>query len=219
MSPPRTGGLIPSAALAALILLPSGWTPLLIKRIPPTSYAWDGAVLHAVSSASASGLIHRLDDNAGRPLLSWRWKVAAPLPPHDERTKRGDDFAARVYVTFRYEPSRAGAATRLKYRLVKALYGEFPPHAGISYVWAAREPVGTSWPNPYTERVRMVALRSGPAEAGVWLSERRDVGADYRSAFGEDPPPLSGVVVMTDTDGGRGTAEAWYSDFTLAPPR
>ena len=174
-------------------------------------------MLHALSSASASGLFYRLaDGGAGRPLLSWRWKVAAPLAPHDERAKRGDDFAARVYVTFRYDPSRVGAATRLKFGLAKALYGEYPPHAGIAYAWSSKEPAGASWPNPFTDRVRMVALRSGPAEAGRWLEERRDVAADYRSFFGEDPPPLAGVAVMTDSDGAGGSAEAWYADVALS---
>lgn len=210
-------------AAAALVLLSSvtasGWEARAFKKVPrATEYAFEDGAVHALSSASASAFLHRFEGAApDGGVLRWRWKVKAPLGHAGERTKRGDDFAARVYVTFRYDPEKAGFAMRSKYRLAKALYGEYPPHAGIAYVWAGHEPAGSSWPNPYTDRVRMVAVRSGPAEAGRWLSESRDVGADYRSLFGEDPPPLAGVALMSDTDGTGADAEAWFADLVLAP--
>ena len=208
---------------AALILLSSmssvGWEPLLFKKVPrATAYSFADGAIHAVSSDAASGLIRRLDGSAAeRPMLRWRWKVAAPLAHADARAKRGDDFAARVYVTFRYDPSRAGLGLRTKYGLAKALYGEYPPHAGIAYVWAGQEPAGSDWPNPFTGRVRMLAVRSGAADAGAWVAERRDLLDDYRRLFGEEPPPLAGVAVMTDTDQTGAQAEAWFSDISLSP--
>ncbi|TBR21948.1 DUF3047 domain-containing protein [bacterium] len=213
------------AALGALVLLSStsaaGWEPLLLKKVPKaTAYAWDPAekAVRAESAGSASGLVYKLDaDAAERPLLRWRWKVAAPLASHAERARAGDDFAARVYVTFRYDPKRAGALTRAKYALAKALYGEYPPHGGLAYVWSSSEAPDAAWPNPYTGRVRMVAVRSGAAQAGTWAAEERDILADYRAAFGEDPPPLAGVALMTDTDQTGAEAKAWYADVTLAP--
>lgn len=211
-------------AAAAVVLLSSmsasGWEMRPFKKVPrSTSYSFEDGAVHARSSASASAYIRRLDGAAvERPVLRWRWKVAAPLAHGDERKKRGDDFAARVYVTFRYDPAKAGFAMRSKYRLAKALYGEYPPHAGIAYVWAAREPVGASWPNPYSDRVRMVVVRSGPSEAGRWLAEGRDIRADYLKLFAEEPPPLAGVAVMSDTDGTGASAEAWFADLALAAP-
>ncbi|MBI3300369.1 MAG: DUF3047 domain-containing protein [Elusimicrobia bacterium] len=213
-----------SAAAAALVVLSSvsaaGWEPLRFKKVQrATEYAYAEGAFHAVSSASSSGMIFRLSGPAAeRPVLSWRWKVNAPLVHAGERAKDGDDFAARVYVTFRYEPRRAGLGTRAKYALAKALYGEYPPHAGIAYVWAGHEPAGSSWPNPYTDRVRMLAVRSGSAGAGTWAAERRDLLADYAALFGEPPPPLAGVAVMTDTDQTGARAEAWYADIALAAP-
>lgn len=212
--------LLSSAPLLGANGLPAGWEPLLFKKIPrTTTYEWSAAegALHAVSSASAAGLIYRLDRAAGSaPVLRWRWKVSGTLPKGDERAKSGDDYAARLYVTFRYDPRRAGAGMRFKYGLAKTLYGEHPPHAGINYIWANRLAQGEAVANAYTDRVRMLAVRSGDAEAGRWLSEERDILADYRKLFGEEPPPLAGVAVMTDTDNTGGRAEAWYAQIELA---
>lgn len=210
-----------SAAVPAPSGLPSGWEPLSFRKIPKaTIYAWDPAekAVRAESADAASGLVFKLDGPAqARPLLRWRWKVAAPLAPHAERTRGGDDFAARVYVTFRYDPKRADAMMRAKYAVAKRLQGATPPHAGLAYVWSSSEAVDATWPNPYTDRVQMVAVRSGAAQAGTWQAEERDILADYRAVFGEEPPALEGVALMTDTDQTGAKAKAWYADVTLAP--
>lgn len=69
---------------------------------------------------------------------------------------------------------------------------------------------------PLAERVLMLAARSGDEEAGQWRSEERDLLADYRRLFGEEPPPLSGIALMTDADDTGGSARAWYADVTLS---
>lgn len=200
-----------------------GWQPLAFPNIPRgTRYALvrdgDAVVVRADADASASGLVYRLDAPlASRPRLAWRWKVADVVAGGDPRRKDGDDYAARVYVTFRYDPGRVSALDRAKYGLAKQLNGEYPPHAGLTYVWDARLPVGTVLPNAYTDRVRMIVVRSGTADAGRWVDESRDVLEDYRRAFGEEPPPVSGIAVMTDTDQTGGRATAWYGDLRFLP--
>jgi hypothetical protein len=200
-----------------------GWQPLEFRKIERrTRYALvrdgDAVVLRADADASASGVVHRLDGPAAaRPMLSWRWKIADVVGAGDPRRKDGDDYAARVYVTFRYDPSRVSAVERAKYALAKQLDGEYPPHAGLTYVWDARLPPGTVLPNAYTDRVRMIVVRSGGAEAGRWVAETRNVLEDYRRAFGEEPPPVSGIAVMTDTDQTGGRATAWYGDIRFMP--
>lgn len=199
--------------------LPEGWEPLTFKRIKDhTRYQWSPReqAIHAVSSTAASGLLYRLDqDAASFPILRWRWRVAHAILNGDEKSKAGDDYAARIYITFRYEPSKVGRGTRFKYGLVKTLYGEYPPHASINYVWANRLPKGDSTPNAYTDRVMMLAVRSGAGEAGKWISEERNILEDYRTLFKEDPPHLAGIAIMTDTDNTRSHAEAWYADMEL----
>lgn len=212
--------LLSSAPALGPAGLPAGWEPLDFPKIKArTSYEWSAssAAVHAVAAGSASGLIHRHQGPvAEAPVLRWRWKIAGTLPKGDERRKAGDDYAARVYITFKYEPARVGLATRLKYGAVKAWKGEHPPHNAIAYVWANKLTAGDSAPSPYTDRVMMVAVRSGGAAAGEWRSEERDVLADYRRLFGSEPPPYAGIALMTDADDTGGSAEAWYSDVTLS---
>jgi hypothetical protein len=204
--------------------LPSLWAPQTFRNIGQhTRYAvvadiHEGTVIHAEARASASGLIRKLEiDPQAYPLLRWRWKVARPVNGGDVTRKEGDDYAARIYVSFRYSPERLSFAERARYATARLLYGEYPPHAGINYIWDARAPVGTIVPNPYTDRVRMIVVESGSAQAGRWLTYERDIVADYRAAFGEDPPPIAGVAIMTDTDNTGDTVEAWYGDILLLP--
>lgn len=210
--------LLSSAAVIGPAGLPSGFEPLSFSRVPKaTAYSWDPAsgALHAKAEGSASGLIARVEAPATARVLRWRWKVAGPVPGGDESRKSGDDYAARVYVAFKYDPARVGGATRIKYALARRLLGRTPPGAAINYIWANRLPKDADAPNPYSERVRMVAVRSGGEEAGRWLDEERDVRADYRRLFGGEPPPVEGIAVMTDADDTGASAEAWYAALSL----
>jgi len=203
--------------------LPSGWEPLTFKRIERhTRYTVvpeaDRFVLRAESQASASALYRPLDlPCRAYPVLSWRWKVDNVLVKADARTRAGDDYPARVYVAFRYDPAAATLWERAKYGFYRALYGQYPPRAVVNYVWDNRLPVGTMLPNAYTDRARMIVLQSGPERVGRWVEERRDVCQDYREAVGGEPPPIAGVAVMTDTDDTGERAVAYYDAITLRP--
>lgn len=220
MNPAALIVLLSSAPLLSPGGLPANWEPLEFPKIKShTVYEWtpSSAAIHALADGGASGLIFRRQSAVSdAPILRWRWKVAGTLPKGDERAKSGDDYAARVYVSFKYEPSRVGLATRLKYAAIKAVRGEYPPHNAITYIWANKLTAGESAPSPYTARVMMVAVRSGDSRAGQWLSEERDVLADYRRLFAEEPPPYAGVAIMTDADNTGGAAEAWYADISLS---
>jgi len=127
------------------------------------------------------------------------------------RTKAGDDYAARLYVTFDYDD--LGLLDRAKLTALRALgYDEIPTRA-LNYIWANRVAQGTFLENAYTDWVVMVAVRSGDRNAGTWVTQRRNVLADYRAAFGGDPPPVNGVAIMTDTDNTDGEATAYYGDI------
>jgi len=155
-----------------------------------------GHVLKAESRGTASGLVFPIEtDLKEHPVLSWRWRVDAPVAGGDARRKSGDDYAARLYVIFPH--------------------WFFPKTRTLNYIWANRLPKGSVVPNPFTSRAMMIAVETGSESAGSWVAERRNVIEDYRRAFGEDPPHVGAVAIMTDTDNTGRRAVGWYDDIRL----
>jgi hypothetical protein len=202
--------------------LPAGWRPLTFEKIKQhTRYRFvddnGQTVVQADSRNSASGLIRKVSiDPRDFPKISWRWKVRSVYARGDVARKNGDDFPARVYITFAYDPSRVGFWEKAKYEAARLMYGETPPLAAITYIWASRAPVGLMVANAYTDRVKMVVLQSGTARAGQWVTENRNIYADYKKAFGEEPTRISGVAIMTDSDNTGESARAWYGDIVFS---
>ena len=207
---------------------PSGWETIRFGDVETeTQYRLverpveDGSttVVRAVSDGGAAGLGRTVRLNPQRyPMLSWRWKVTNVLDEGDARTKDGDDYPARLYVTFDYDPSNFGLVDRAKYETLQALgYDQIPTRA-LNYIWASRVDQDTILPNAFTDWVRMIPVESGSAKVGTWVRERRDIRADYRRAFGESPPPIDGVAIMTDTDNTGEAATAYYGDIVARRP-
>lgn len=201
--------------------LPEGWTAQTFKAIERhTSYslvACNGkTAVMARSEGAASGLTRKLRvDPREYPILSWRWKVEGLLPAADLKVKKADDAPARVYVTFAYDPAKVGFFEKAKFETVRLFYGEYPPLAALTYVWASRESAGAAFASPYTDRSRVIVVEGGPEKVQRWVDEERDVFQDYRRVFGEDPPAVSGVAIMTDTDNTGGSATAYYGDIVF----
>jgi len=153
-------------------------------------------VLKAESKNAASGLIKKISlDPKKYPVLRWSWKIAHTLQKEDITSKHGDDFSARVYVVF----------PRSFFWRARA----------INYVWAGKMAKGSAAASPFTDNVMVVAVETGDANAGKWVTEERNIAADYKKLFGEEPPFIGAVAVMTDTDNTGDEATAWYGDITL----
>jgi hypothetical protein len=202
-------------------VIPAGWRPLTFKKIEKhTVYSLveDGGivVVKAHAEASASGLTREIRINPKEyPVIEWRWKVSNVLQKGDLRAKEGDDYPARIYVTFVYDPARVGFFEKAKYKAVKLLYGQYPPLAAINYIWESKAPIGTILPNPYTDKAMMIVVESGEAKLNQWVKEERNVYEDYKKAFGAEPPMISGVAIMTDTDNTGESATAYYGDIVF----
>jgi hypothetical protein len=209
------------SASAAGQKLPDGWKPLTFKKIEKhTTYKLvrdnDTVVIKAVAEASASGLAREIKINPKEyPIVQWRWKVMNILKNGEVRRKDGDDYPARIYITFEYDPSKLSFFEKAKYEAIRLLYGEYPPLAAINYIWESKAPVGTIVPNPYTDRVMMFVIESGSAKLDQWVNEERNVYDDYKKAFKEEPPMISGVAIMTDTDNTGESAIAFYGDIVF----
>ena len=146
-------------------------------------------VLRARADDSTSGIARALAvDPRRHPLIAWRWKVMNLISGSDIATKAGDDFPARLYISF--EGNRRA----------------------LCYVWDSRQPVGTVVPNAYSDRVQMVGADSGAAQLARWVSHERDWVADYRRGFGAEPPAAEGVIISADTDNTGEKAESYFGD-------
>ncbi len=200
-------------------------TPWRIVTLPkpkrPTQYTLitdEGTIiLRAQANAAMASLVHPLKlDPKNLPFITWRWKISNILNKADISTKAGDDFPARVYVLFDYDIGKLSLPQRIKIFLARKLYAMEVPGAALCYVWDGKAPVGTSAWSPYTDRVRVIVVESGAANVGRWREAERDLVADFRAAFGEDPPAISGVAVASDTDNTGESVTAMFGDFRLS---
>ncbi len=222
------GWLAPRVAGANEISLPTpgsdGWRPLVFRGVAnQTQYALESfegiEVARAESNCGASGLVLRLDeiDLDQTPLLSWRWRIDRGLDLSQEQSKAEDDFAARVYILFELDKSRASTLKRLRHRLAKLIYGKDIPGSALNFVWTSRLPVGTIWENPFEESAMMIALAQG-ANAG-WRRETVDVVARYHEVFRTPIAPLLGLAIMSDSDNSCQRTEARFADFKFLGTR
>lgn len=215
---PDTGIVAPFSQAPEGSAVPPGWEAMTFPKIPRhTRYETvkdEGiVVVRAESEAAASGLVRKVSvDLREYPVIAWRWKIEDVIAESDVRSKEGDDYAARLYITFEYDPDKVSFSKKTKYWLGRMVYGELPIGA-VNYIWAAKDPVGTRVNSVYTDFSNMVVVQSGREKTGRWISESRNLYEDYKAAFGEEPPRVNAVAVMTDTDNSGTKAVAYYGDI------
>lgn len=201
--------------------LPDNWEPLTFSKIEKHTvydrFEDNGlTVIKADSQASASGLIRKIRiDPAQFPIIKWQWKVTGIYQKGDVTKKDGDDYPARIYVAFEYNPENVGFFEKAKFGAIKLAYGEYPPINAINYIWTSKEPKGTVVDNPYTSRVKMIVVESGTQNLNTWISEQRNIYQDYLNAFGRKPPNISGIAIMTDSDNTKESAVSYYGDIVV----
>ena len=194
------------------------WTPLTFPKIPrhsTYSIQKDGEMSFLVARAdnSASGIIYTKSFNIYKtPVIKWKWKISNIYQAGDEKKKSGDDYPLRIYVVFKYNPQKAGVFERAQYKALKLIYGEYPPHSSINYIWANKKYHERILPNPYTAKTQMILLQKGSERAGVWIEERANALEDYRKAFGKEPPVEASIAVMSDADN-TGEKATGYVDY------
>lgn len=152
-------------------------------------------VLRAHSQAAASGLFREMQvDLRQTPYLNWRWKIDNVLQNVDERSRAGDDYPARVYVVV------SGGMFFWKTR-------------ALNYVWSNNQAPESAWPNAFTGNAHMIAVRSGPAQLGQWVEQKRNIREDFKRYFGSDIDSIDAVAIMTDADNSGQEATAYYGDI------
>jgi hypothetical protein len=176
-------------------------------------------VVHAQSDASAS-MLRRTVRVAANSLgaVKFSWLVAELIESADLTDRHADDSPVRLILAFDGDHGRLSLRNRLMFDLAHAVSGEVPPYATLMYVWDNSAPTESIIHSGRTDRIRNIVLESGTGNLGVWRHYERDVAADFRRTFGEDPGPLIAVGLMTDSDNTRSRASAWYGEVRLLGP-
>ena len=202
--------------------IPKSWQPLTFNSIEEhTSYTLVNdqniKVVKAESNESASGLTKKIRFNPKEyPYLSWRWKVNKAIPGTDVTSKSGDDYAARIYVMFKYDLKDLPEDEQSRISWYKFFNGKLPPLATLNYIWANKMAVGRIVSSPYTNRVKMVILKNKESALQEWHVEERNIYEDYKNAFGEEPKDVISVAIMTDTDNTSAMAETYFGDIVVS---
>ena len=133
------------------------------------------------------------------PILEWSWKVTVLPKAGDSCTKASDDQAGQIFVVWPRFPE----AVRSRI---------------IGYVWDTTAPVGTVAKSEKTGTVTYVVVRSGTAELGKWVTERRNVADDFKKVYEDDPDGPAAVSVAIDSNDTNSTAEAYMGPILFKKP-
>jgi hypothetical protein len=133
------------------------------------------------------------------PILEWSWKVVTLPKGADSRSKHTDDQAAQLYVVWPRFPR------------------EFRSRI-VGYVWDTQAPEGLVVKSEKTGTVTYIVVRSGPADLGKWLSERRNVVEDYKKIYGEVPESPAAISIAIDSDDTNSSAESFFGPIAFRKP-
>jgi hypothetical protein len=198
-----------------LPLTPEHWQEVKLgSQIPSNTFRFSAhegnPVIEIESNASMSMLATPIDvDLTQTPVLCWRWRVNRVLESADMTDRAGDDYAARLYLSVAIPPSDQSLGLRLQLGLARAIWGEQVPDGAINYVWDNRQPVGTTMPNAYTDRVTMVVMQTGSDRVGQWVLESRNIAQDIAQQFTLSAKPVQ-IALAADTDN---TGESAIAEF------
>lgn len=178
---------------------------------------WHGVpALKVQSDASMSLMARSISvDLRATPVLCWRWWVDRTVQKADINHKAGDDYAARVYVALKIPAEHQSFSARSLTALARSIWGPQIPDAALNYVWDNRSPQGTVRANAYTDRATMVVQRSGSADIGRWVWERRNVAQDI-AKWVSPHASIAQLAVTADTDNTGESVTAAFADLHFA---
>ena len=157
----------------------------------------NGNYLKSVADNSASGLGKEIKIDLNKtPFINITWKVEKDLPSVLENTKKGHDFAARIFVI------KKTGATPLSNR-------------AINYVFSSNNFVGFNSPSPYTKKSIDYVLASTKNNLNEWITVKSNVKEDFKKFHNLDVNQLDGLAIMTDTDNSKKQAIAYYQNISF----
>jgi hypothetical protein len=217
----ETGTLLPTpfAEARPIDASPAGWhTYKLLRFKRPTRFTFvkegDDIVVHAHAASSVSGIQQNVSvDPQEFPYATWRWRVPRLIEEADNLVPALADSPARVVFTFEGGRERLPPEEQITYDLAYAITGNPLPYATLMYIWEPGRPVGEILTHYNSTRVKMVVAANAQRDLSRWHTERVNLLEDYRRAFGEDPPRVNTVGIMTDSDNTGTVVDAFYGDI------
>lgn len=172
----------------------------------------------AVADATGSILRHRFHlapSSLGR--ISFSWNVPDATTGANASISQLEDVPVRVVLAFEGDRSRFSMKNALLSELSQLLTGEPLPYATLIYSWSRISPPGEVIANDQTDRIRKLVVESGDGGYNQWRAYERDVRADFKKAFGEEPGALTSFAVFTEGEKSHGLLKAWYGPVVLKP--
>ena len=155
----------------------------------------NGNFLKAIADNSASGLGKEVKIDLNQtPFINITWKIEKDLSGIKENTKKGHDFAARVFVI------KKTGATPLSNR-------------AINYVFSSNNEVGENFSSPYTKKSIDNVLASTKDNLNEWVTVKANVKEDFKRLHNLDVNELDGLAIMSDTDNSKMIAIAYYQNI------
>ena len=155
----------------------------------------NGNYLKAEAEGKASGLGKEIKINLLKtPFINITWKVEKDLSGIIENSKKGHDYAARVFV--------------VKKTGISAL-----SNRAINYVFSSNNPIGENWPSPYTKKSIDYVLSTTKEHYDQWTTVKANVREHFKKLHDLDVSELTGVAIMTDTDNSKLKAISYYQNI------
>ncbi len=155
----------------------------------------NGNFLKSVAENAASGLGKEIKIDLNKtPFINITWKIEKDLSGIKENTKKGHDFAARVFVI------KKTGATLLSNR-------------AINYVFSSNNEVGSNWPSPYTKKSIDNVLASTKNDLNEWITVKANVKDDFKRFHNLDVNELDGLAIMSDTDNSKMKSIAYFQNI------
>jgi len=185
------------------VLFSDKWKTLNFFSIPATKYKMNGQSVDITANKSSSVAYKSLKQNDWKSTrASWRWSTTKSVPPTNLGKKGTDDRNIALYFVFLDEKTarRIGRTASIT-KLLRAKNARI-----LTYVFGGNKPRGTFQRNPYLGKRGMIIVKR-PAGSGRF-SEKVNLAADYRRAFGAAPDALVGVALASDSDGTKSAVMA-----------
>ena len=155
----------------------------------------NGNYLKSIADNAASGLGKEIKIDLNKtPIINITWKIEKDLFGIKENTKKGHDYAARVFVI------KKTGATPLSNR-------------AINYVFSSNNEVGSNWPSPYTKKSIDNVLASTKDNLNEWITVKSNVKEDFKRFHDLDVNELDGIAIMSDTDNSKMKSIAYFQNI------